>query len=525
MRFRPPATLRPWHVAAVGASVAASITGCRSGTPFEDLAPPSPDRPWLSSGEAALAPTLASIATGELEPRPEHRDAERAGEGMPWLGDPPAIEPERRYGLAELIDLAQRANPSTRVAWERAREAAIAIGLVEGAYEPMLAASLMAGYERAVFPIPEVPPVIDSNSFSAETADLVPGLELTWLLYDFGRREAAESAARSRAVVADAAFNLAHSEIAYAVTVAYHAHVTAIERVATAEVSALAAVKLEEAVRSLRENGLSTETQRLAAVRGRVQAQFEVETARSAVTTTRIDLLEAIGLPPDTALEVAAAEDDRLPELAPRVETLVAEAIGRRQDLAASVAKYQATQAELRLARAGRNPTVTAGANVSIPVVGFNVDSLGWESVTEPWYGAWVGISVPLLDGEITDTRVRMALASLAAASAEIAVARDRAVREVWRAYNDLATSLRQRAVVRALLEASEANFDSAMASFDEGLATFVEVDEARRGLADSRQVDQDSRAAIRIAAANLAMATGRLAPPVPRRVEPSEHD
>ncbi|MGA1632428.1 MAG: TolC family protein, partial [Phycisphaerales bacterium] len=191
-------------------------------------------------------------------------------------------------------------------------------------------------------------------------------------------------------------------------------------------------------------------------------------------------------------------------------------------DLAASVAKYQATQAELRLARAGRNPTVTAGANVSIPLVGFDVDGMGWESVAEPWYGAWVGISVPLLDGEITDTRVRMALASVAAASAEIAVARDRAVREVWRAYNDLATALRQRSVIKSLLAASEANFESAMASFDEGLATFVEVDEARRGLADSRLVDQDSRAAIRIAAANLAMATGRLAPPTPRESPPA---
>ncbi|MFZ9691949.1 MAG: TolC family protein [Phycisphaerales bacterium] len=505
----------------LGASVLGAW-GCRTSTPFEDLAPPSPDRPWLSSGEAALAPTLESIATGELAPRPEHRDAARSGEGLPWLGEPPPIDPDRRYGLAELIDLAQRTNPGTRVAWERAREAAIAIGLVEGAYEPMLAASLMAGYERAVFPIPEVPPLIDSNSFSAETADLVPGLELTWLLYDFGRREAAESLAKSRAVFADAEFNLAHSEIAYAVTVAYHAKVTSIERVSTAEVSAAAAEKLEAAVRSLREHGLATDTQLLAAVRGRVQAQFEVETARAAVSTTGIDLLEAIGLAPDTRLEIEFANEELLPELAPRVETLVAEAIGRRQDLAASVAKYQATQAELRLARAGRNPTVTAGANVSIPLVGFDVDGTGWESVAEPWYGAWVGISVPLLDGEITDTRVRMALASVAAASAEIAVARDRAVREVWRAYNDLATALRQRSVIKSLLAASEANFESAMASFDEGLATFVEVDEARRGLADSRLVDQDSRAAIRIAAANLAMATGRLAPPTPRESPPA---
>jgi len=495
-----------------------ATAGCRRSGPFDDLAPPSPDRAWTSSGEAALQPTLEAIARGETTPREEHAaDAAAKATIEAYLGPTPPIDPDRAYGLDGLVDLAQRIDPATRSAWERAREAAIAIGLVEGAYQPMLAASVMAGYRRAVFPILEVPPLIDTNSFTAETADLVPGLELNWLLYDFGRREAALDAARSNAIVADATFNLAHTELAYAVVLAYEAHVAAVERIATFETSVEAARELEEAVTSLREHGLATETQRLSAIRGRVQAEFELETARALSASTRVELLEAIGLPPDSGIEIARPDPEILPELAPRVETLVAEAIARRQDLAAAVARWQATRAELRLARAGRNPTLSAGANVSLPVVGFDVENVGWADVTEPWYGAWVGISIPLLDGELTDTRVRMALASVAAAGAEIAAARDRAVREVWRAYTDLATALRQRAVVGALLEASEANFESALAAFEAGLATFTEVDEARRGLADARQIALDSRTSIRTAAATLAMATGRLAGPEPR--------
>src|ERR1700740_1724000 len=41
------------------------------------------------------------------------------------------IDPQKRYDLVELIDLAQRTNPETRVAWEGARQAAIGIGLVQ----------------------------------------------------------------------------------------------------------------------------------------------------------------------------------------------------------------------------------------------------------------------------------------------------------------------------------------------------------------------------------------------------------
>src|SRR6267142_6860532 len=48
------------------------------------------------------------------------------------------IDPARQYDLLELIVVADRANPETRVAWERARQAAIGVGLVESEYLPML---------------------------------------------------------------------------------------------------------------------------------------------------------------------------------------------------------------------------------------------------------------------------------------------------------------------------------------------------------------------------------------------------
>ncbi|PYO16201.1 MAG: hypothetical protein DMD75_01755, partial [Candidatus Rokuibacteriota bacterium] len=54
-------------------------------------------------------------------------------------------DPDKRYELPELIDLAQRTNPETRVAWEGARRAALAVGLVESEYFPMLAISVLGG--------------------------------------------------------------------------------------------------------------------------------------------------------------------------------------------------------------------------------------------------------------------------------------------------------------------------------------------------------------------------------------------
>ena len=69
-----------------------------------DDAPPSPVTPW--------APPALPRYEGELR-QYQPTEAERR-----YL---PAIDPRKTYNLAELIDIAQRSNPETRVAWERAR--------------------------------------------------------------------------------------------------------------------------------------------------------------------------------------------------------------------------------------------------------------------------------------------------------------------------------------------------------------------------------------------------------------------
>jgi len=66
-----------------------------------DDAPPSPVRPW--------APSVLPRYEGELR-NYKLTEAERRYY--------PAIDPRKTYNLAELIDIAQRSNPETRVAWD-----------------------------------------------------------------------------------------------------------------------------------------------------------------------------------------------------------------------------------------------------------------------------------------------------------------------------------------------------------------------------------------------------------------------
>jgi len=83
-----------------------------------DLAPASPDTPWQfePSKEAPAAPASAAVGARRFAV-PDNTAVQ--------LSSPADIDPNHVYSLVELIDIAQRRNPSTRVAWEQARQAAI----------------------------------------------------------------------------------------------------------------------------------------------------------------------------------------------------------------------------------------------------------------------------------------------------------------------------------------------------------------------------------------------------------------
>src|SRR4029450_13062505 len=88
--------------------------------------------------------------------------------------EPSPIDPQKRYSLVELIDMAERVNPETRVAWEAARQAAIGVGLVESEYFPVLTLSALGGYQSEAFPAPK--DVAPAGFFRANLEQGVPVL-------------------------------------------------------------------------------------------------------------------------------------------------------------------------------------------------------------------------------------------------------------------------------------------------------------------------------------------------------------
>src|SRR5438477_9391766 len=178
--------------------------------------PPSADRTWsppnLPKYESELAAQRFNNAQGSSHV---------------------SINPRKIYGLAELIDIAERNNPDTRVAWERARQAAAAVGLSESAYYPFLVASAAAGYDRAFIPFPTLAvnekkllmnpslnavSITGGGSLVTEAHVYRAELNAKWLLLDFGERSAVVASAKEQLMMANVGFNATHQKIVFQVT-------------------------------------------------------------------------------------------------------------------------------------------------------------------------------------------------------------------------------------------------------------------------------------------------------------------
>lgn len=471
------------------------VGGCAARQPFE-ISPPSPDRPWK-------APDLPrySAALAETEHPP-------AGEAKAV-----SIDPGKQYELSELIDIAQRSNPETRVAWERARQAAVAAGLAEGTYYPVIAAVATAAVAHVPLPIPTT--VVPGGIFTADTQFVIPALTLEWLLLDFGRRRAAVDAAQALAMEANVGFNAKHQQIVFDVTRNFYS-LTAVRGKVAAERAALdSARSLEEAATMRKQHEVATLPEVLQAQEETARAAYELQDALAAEHDARMALLESIGIRPGAPIEVADVSQQPLPPtLEESVDQAIDRALTQRPDLIARLAAVRAKEAEGRKARADYWPKFAIRSAVAGNIGELKIDNSAYQSVADLQYDAGFRLEWTLFDGFERRNQVRLAESQHHEAEDELEHAKDAAVREVWKAYNDTKVALAKQQAAAALLTASEKAWDATLDSYKHGLATFPDVRESQRDLARARTLDQAARAEVWTQAAAFAFSTGDLARP-----------
>lgn len=472
------------------------LAGCND---TRDLAPASPSAPWRTTeirAHGAEAPRFATPADPAL----------------PWRGAPEAgADPVHVYSLAELIDLAQRRNRGTRIAWEQAQQAAIGVGISRADALPEITASVLGGYQRIASPFPST--LVRKGYISASAQEVFPEIAIRYLLLDFGRREAAEAQAWQISFAANVAFTAAHQQLILTVARTYFT-LDGVNATLRAARRALANARtLQQSAEAMQARGLGTVVNTELARRGTAQAVYNLAQATTAQHDATYSLMEALSLPPTTTLRVEDSSARSLPHRSGRsVDALMQAALRQRPDLLAALAKLRAADAGVALARAGLRPTIGLEANIQGNIGRISVDGSAYEGVTQPQTGVFLRFNWPLYQGGLRENRLRLAQSQRAAAEDALEQASDGALRQVALAYDALGTELDQHDAAVALRTASRAAFEAARDAYQHGIGRLTDAETAEASLAAAEAAVAHAHAQTLINAAALAFATGELA-------------
>jgi outer membrane protein TolC len=126
-----------------------------------------------------------------------------------------------------------------------------------------------------------------------------------------------------------------------------------------------------------------------------------------------------------------------------------------------------------------------------------------------------------LFDGTRREHEVAEAQAEKRAAEANIDALRDQIGDEVWTAYTNMNTALRQQKSAAALLTASDQSYQAARESYGYGLRSQLDVIAAQKTLAQARSEDVLARAQLLLRVADLAFRTGDMIQVQPPKTAP----
>lgn len=419
--------------------------------------------------------------------------------------DGPGPGIERIWGLPELAAMALEANPDTRESWHRARAAAAREQKALAAYGPQIGVEAGMSYSQQPFLSQTPQPLPDREALFS------PQVYASWLLLDFGRRDADTDRSRAELAAANMSHDRTIQRTVFEVQKSYFRLEGALGLRQAAEQDVTAARSVLQATESRLAMGLATRPDMLVARQALAEALYVLEKRRSEVFIAEGDLRTSVGMPASVSLPIDPTPEAEVPEiLTAGIDGIIDQALARRPDLAAAVLEVRAREAEVRRAQADYLPEVvvrgTAGESwLNFDTPGFSIQGQGWGFAGSAYLGGrWL-----LFDDGARDAALAEATANRAAASAKLAKARLDAADEVWRAYHTLQSDRAQYDAAKAQLVAAIDAFESVKRAYELGLTTLPELLDSERDLSLARAHRIESRSNLLASSARLILASG----------------
>lgn len=281
--------------------------------------------------------------------------------------------------IHEAISVALKSSPTILSTREAKRQAIGTKVAADGLYTPSLAATgKLADQKESLV-------TLGSRSDSRTAA-----LTLTQTLYSGGRNPALKKQAESELRIADAAVTDAEEALAVKVYGYFYNVLLARETVAAARDAVTTSQQHVKQVQQMIELGLANKLELIRAQQQLSSNQADVSSALTTLDAAEINLLNAMGLPPQPRPHVVGTL--MLTEPAGSKEVSAATAMKNRADLSQLVQQIEYQKQQINITRSAMNPTVnlTASLLAESPYNKVDTNHDDWE--------ASLNLNIPIYD-------------------------------------------------------------------------------------------------------------------------------
>ncbi len=474
--------MRPWMI-----GLCLVLTGCRPEVAPFSLAPRCPTSVW--------APGLYQ------------KDAEQQMECELACGVP-TIEPEAgdEMGLSDLVCLALQNSPTTRESWADARIAAAQYGAGRAAYYPDVTATPWVGSLRqAAF-------FGRRNIQRDQFQDYGPQLRVSYLLFDFGAREANVHSLCEALVAANWTHNSQIQKLIQRVGSDYYGYLAAHEQLEAQRTNVENAQVNLAATSARRRAGVADVADELMARTQLAQQRLKLLDADQRLVMQLTQLTQDIGVPSTISITPRP-----LPEVIPveqvtcSVEDLVAQAYHCRPDLLAGLADVR--QQRAGLVEAVRNQYGSLDLTGRVGTTYFN------SGASDSYdYNAAVRLTVPLFKGWWYKNKVREAQGKVEKARAQLRELQVSISRGVVQSYQDFMIAADKVKTGEEYVKSAAHSYDAALQKYKAGTTNYTTLFTALATLADARSALVTARHDWYTSLINLSYAVGSLNKPDCRR-------
>lgn len=428
----------------------------------------------------------------------------------------------KEISVSELLDIALYNNPTTRSSWNASKAAAYNYRSSLSTYYPVVAGSSTITIEDDTVGAGSGTPITDPTQSAPLNGNGITSgfggrgtggiytffnqITASWLLFDFGGRNANAELALQTLYQTNWQHNYAMQQVMLSVLTNYASYVGNHGLVEAFAENLKDTEVLLKAAQTMRNAGLATLTDVLQAQSLLEQAKLNLQQALGDESTSLGELLITLGLPPTTKLCLKNLPLE-LPvvELAGNLDGFLELALRKRPDIGAAIANIKQQEANLVIATSAGLPTVSANAMLSRMHFFRNSRLDGHDNSLA------IGINVPLFQGFYYLNQERQAKALIHQSMADLDIELSLVASQVVTNYYAILTAITSLPSSEAALEFSQRAYRGYLAQYKVGTSSLLDVINALITMSNSRAQLVITRTQWATSLANLAFSVGIL--------------